>query len=109
MPAEISKQDAATAQMVLELCRLGESRDKVDSTTFEVPLPANANPSDDPAGWMSWVYALPDIAGRPSLSVQVTIEGARPLKVDTADDGQRILRCTGDGSSAIVLRSHDFT
>jgi hypothetical protein len=78
MPASVSHRDAAVAKAVLELFRESESRDDVNGAEFEVPLPHEAQPSDDPTQWMSYVQAMPDIAHRPTLRVLVTVERATP-------------------------------
>lgn len=108
MPASVSRRDAAIAMIVLELFREGESRDDVAAAEFEVPLPHDAQPSDDPSQWMTYVRALPDIAGRPTLQVLVAVEGATPRRITDADDGQRVLVCRNDGAASVVMRLHDF-
>jgi hypothetical protein len=108
MPASVSHRDAAVAKAVLELFREGESRDDVNGAEFEVPLPHEAQPSDDPTQWMTYVQAMPDIAHRPTLRVLVTVERAKPLRITDANDGQRVLVCRNDGAASVVMRLHDF-
>jgi hypothetical protein len=108
MPASVSHRDAAVAKTVLELFREGESRDDVNGAEFEVPLPQEAQPSDDPTRWMTYVQAMPDIANRPTLRVLVAVERATPLRITDANDRQRVLVCRNDGSASVVMRLHDF-
>jgi hypothetical protein len=81
MPASVDRRDGAVAKIVLQLFREGESRDDVTRSEFEVPLPRDAHPSDDPSQWMTYVRAMPDIAGRPTLRILVAVEGATPLRM----------------------------
>jgi hypothetical protein len=108
MPASVGLRDAAIAKTVLELFRAGESRDNVADVEFEVPLPDEARASDDPSRWMSYTQPMPDIAGRPTVRVQVAVEGATPLRISDAADGQRILVCRNDGAASVVMRLHDL-
>jgi len=55
-----------------------------------------------------WVRALPDIAGRPTPRILVTLEGATPMYITDAKNGQRVLTCHSDGVAAVVLRLHHF-
>jgi hypothetical protein len=108
MPGSVGLRDAAVAKAVLELFREGESRDDVADVEFEVPLPHDAQPSDDPLQWMNYVQPMPDIAGRPSVRVRVAVEGATPLRITGSADGQRVLVCRNDGAASVVMRLHDF-
>ena len=108
MPASVGLRDAAVAKIILELFREGESRDDVGNLEFEVPLPDAAESGDDPSRWLTYVQPMPDIAGRPTLRVLVAVEGATPVRVTDAADGQRILLCRNDGAASIVMRLHDF-
>jgi hypothetical protein len=108
MPASVDRRDAAVAKIVLDLFREGVSRDDVADAEFEVPLPADAQLSDDPSQWMTYVRALPDIATRPTLRVRIAVEGATPLRITDAATGQRVLVCRNDGAASVVMSFHDL-
>jgi hypothetical protein len=106
MPVALSWHDVETAMLVLELFQTGESRDAITETDneFEVPVPIDAQPTDDPQRWMQFATALPSIVGHPTLSIEVSVEGASPLRIGDADDGQRVLVCRNDGGAVVVMR-----
>jgi len=108
MPPSVGWRDAAVAKTILELFRVGESREDVADAEFEVPVPHEAEVTDDPSEWMTYVRALPEIAERPTLSVVVSVEGATPVRIGDAPDGQRVLVCRNDGGASIIMRIKDF-
>lgn len=108
MPRSVGLRDAAVAKTVLKLFRQGDTRHDVADAEFKVPLPSHAQPSDDLARWMTHVQPLPEIAERPTLRVLVAVEGATPLRITDADDGQCVLACRNDGAASVVMRLHDF-
>jgi hypothetical protein len=72
-------------------------------------IPHEAQPSDAPLQWMTYVQAMPDIAHRPTLRVRLAVR--KPCRcniVTNAHDGQRVLVCRNDGGASIVVRLHDF-
>lgn len=103
MPETTSHADVELANIVLRL--LTEGQVVVQATgIFEAPLPSVAATSDVPTDWLVWAGVLPSLCGVPTnLTVQQTLEGAKPLAIIEPAPGVRRLRCEADQAGARMI------
>ncbi len=103
MPDALAPIDLARAQKVIGLLG-GPVEIPIDQAHFQVRLPEEARPGDEPAAWLTFSAEFGSLVGQPTgLEVEQSVIGAEPREIREAGDGALVLACASTGPDTKIV------